>query len=203
MLRRGDGEARPAMIALMQEPGAHLPNAAEALAAARKAVAEGNAIIAAMRQRYRMTGRLRPGPLARQFRPAPKPEPEGPDYFLTDREQDDARGARVMLRLARLVCGSRMAFYRAAGGHLEALRRHRDRAEWAEIIRHECALRPSRAYELMALARGDRTLEALRKSARDRQRKSRDKSTAAKTADRESSMIPREAPQPRDAIGAG
>jgi hypothetical protein len=163
--------------------------AAEIFAAARKAIAEGEAIVAAAKRDYRIT-RTRPSFLARQFRPAPPPEPEGPDYFLSDREQDHARGAVMMLRLARLMHGRRRtAYYRAAGRHLEVLHRHRDRAEWVEIIHHEAALRPSRAYELMALARGDSTVETQREAARNRQRKSRAKSSRPKRTDRESSSL--------------
>jgi hypothetical protein len=163
--------------------------AADAITAARKALAEGEAIVAAARCDYNIT-RTRPGVLARQFRPAPPPEPEGPDYFLSDREQDHARAAVMMLRLARLMHGRRRtAYYRAAGRHLEFLQRDRDRAEWVEIIHHEAALRPSRAYELMALARGDSTVAAQREAARNRKRKSRAKTSQRKSADRESSSL--------------
>ncbi|MBO0715842.1 MAG: hypothetical protein J2P55_00705 [Rhizobiales bacterium] len=162
--------------------------ATEALAAARKALAEGEAIVAAARRDYKIT-RSRPGQLTRQFRPTPKPEPEGPDYFLSDREQDQARAAVTMLRLGRLMRGRATAYYRAAGRYLEALQRDRDRAEWLEIIHHEAGLRASRAYELMALARGDSTVAAQREAARNRKRKSRAKSSQRKSANRESASL--------------
>jgi len=145
--------------------------ATQALEAARKAIAEAEAIVRYARKRYGIVGRAGPGPRTIRFRPAPAPEIEGPDYFLSDRELAEAKAACVMLAIAKL--GGRAAFYRAAGGHLLRLRGDRDRGEWSEILRHECRLSIRRAYELIALARGKQTLDEARAATKARVKKFR------------------------------
>ena len=162
----------------------------EAIDNALKAIAEAEAIVRSARKYYGITRRSGvAGPRMRQFqaRTAPVVD-DGPDYFLTDRELGDAHAARGMLKLAKIT--RRAAFYRAAGLHLARLRGDWPKDTWQEIVHHEAGLRPSRAYQLIALANGKQSVEAQRQSARERKRKSRDKSTPPKTAVVKSPMIP-------------
>ena len=151
---------------------------AAAIIAARKAIGEAEAILAAAREAFGIKERRRAGPLARKFTPAPLPEPVVGDlWMLSDAEQDEVRAAVIMLRLVKLK--RRDAFLRAAGLHLLALRAERDRAEWLDITAHEVGLRQARVYELIGLARG-KSAEKLRQIARERQQKKRAKSKLAK-----------------------
>jgi hypothetical protein len=88
------------------------------------------------------------------------------ELYLDERAFHHIRAVRTMLALARMRSiqhrGAEAAYYRAAGEHLERLRQFRNREEWTEILFYELDLSPSRAYELIALARGSTTLEALR-----------------------------------------
>jgi len=90
-----------------------------------------------------------------------------------------------MLRLARLMRGrSEGAYYRAAGQHLAHLRRRTDRETWIDLVRRECQISPRRAYELMEIAAGTKSLKEQRfakakrvRKARKRQQKSKQNQT--------------------------
>jgi hypothetical protein len=105
---------------------------------------------------------------------APEPEPEEePIDHLTPRERHHVNGVVAMLRLARITAkpGLKRACYRDAGVYLARLRRDRPKAEWAEILREDCGLSVSRAYDLMAVAEGKKRLDQLRAETAARRRK--------------------------------
>jgi len=95
--------------------------------------------------------------------------------MLYDRS-DDIRAVQVCLRLARLMRGrSPGAYYLAVGQHLARLRRRTNRDRWLELVRDGCGLSPRRAYELMEIAAGAKTLAEQRIDAAARARKARRK----------------------------
>jgi hypothetical protein len=151
------------------------------IAEAHAAIAEAHAIVKSARRYYGITGHSHVGPLTRAFqRRAAPPPPTGPDYYLDERELADAHAVVKMLALAKLptMRHRATAYYRAAGLYLARLRSERDRCEFAEITRHECALGLRRAYQLIALAEGrGGTLEQLRAADRARKQKARSSQT--------------------------
>jgi hypothetical protein len=102
------------------------------------------------------------------------------------KEEDDVPSDAV-LTLARRVKtliekGDRAAekaeqFYKSAGIHIKEIKQ-KEPAFWEGIVRHECGLGRSRAYELMAIADGKTTLEKVR----DRSNRSSKISHAKKSA---------------------
>jgi hypothetical protein len=64
-------------------------------------------------------------------------------------------------------------FYVAAGRHLATLRAGRTKTEWEKIVHERCSLRKTRAYELMKLADGTRTVEQTRALRDQRDKKAR------------------------------
>jgi hypothetical protein len=75
----------------------------------------------------------------------------------------NVRAVNVMMLLAkmRLEAGRSPApWYRAAGQHLARLRRGRGKSKWAQLVRDECGIGTSRAFELIALGRGKALAEA-------------------------------------------
>ena len=53
-------------------------------------------------------------------------------------------------------------FYAAAGLHLKALREGKSKAAWEKLIKNKCDLGTSRAYELIAIADGRKTVADVR-----------------------------------------
>jgi hypothetical protein len=80
---------------------------------------------------------------------------------------------RTMLALARVTTkpGLRSAAYRDVGIHLERLRRDRSKVEWVDLVRCSCGLSVSRAYELIAVAKGKTSLDDVRAANAARRRK--------------------------------
>jgi hypothetical protein len=124
--------------------------ASAAIDAARKAIAEGNAIVKRAQETYGL--KEDPGPSRRRWIPPAPPESE-PDYFLSERDRENVHAVTTMMALARATKrpGTRKAAVRAIGQHLERLRDvdGRDCAEWIEILRRECVLGKTRAYEII------------------------------------------------------
>jgi len=90
---------------------------------------------------------------------------------LTIADTENLGAVNVMLALARQRGPhKREPFYKAAGQHLEMLRRGKTVEIWAELCRKHCAIGLSRAYELVELGAGRKTLAELRaaKGASDR-----------------------------------
>jgi len=81
---------------------------------------------------------------------------------LTMADAENIKAACIMLQMARnRQPHKREAFYKAAGQHLEHLRRGKVTEVWAELVRKYCGLGLSRAYELVEIANG-RSLKELR-----------------------------------------
>jgi hypothetical protein len=76
---------------------------------------------------------------------------------LTERDQDNITAIIRMMELARVTekPGLRAAIWRDVAIHLQRLREVEGRsgATWEAIVRKECGLRKSRAYQIMALTR--------------------------------------------------
>jgi len=91
---------------------------------------------------------------------------------LTEADAENAKAASIMLEIARhRQPHKREAFYKAAGQHLEMLRRGKSVEVWAEVVRKHVGLGLARAYELVELGAGRKTLAELRaaKNPADRQ----------------------------------
>jgi hypothetical protein len=116
-------------------------------------VDEGEAILRRTQERYR----LDPHPAeARAERPRLAKskliiEPELPEYVLTAADRVNVAAAVAMMKTAHAAKseGLRKAACCDVGRHLQQLRRHRDQAELATILWHECGLSLPRAYQLM------------------------------------------------------
>jgi len=129
-------------------------------------VDEGEAILRRTQERYR----LDPHPAeARAERPRLAKskliiEPELPEYVLTAADRVNVAAVVAMMKTAHAAKseGLRKAACCDVGRHLQELRRHRDQAELATILWHECGLSLPRAYQLMAIATGTKPLKRLR-----------------------------------------
>jgi hypothetical protein len=140
--------------------------ARQAIAAAKTAADQGEAILRHTQERYRLN--LRTTEAQAECLPKPKliikPDPDLPDYVLTTADRVNVAAIVAMMKTAHAAKseGLRKAAYRDAGHHLQELRHNRDQTELASILWHECALNLPRAYQLMALATGTKRLDQLR-----------------------------------------
>jgi|SRR5690242_4000223 len=140
--------------------------ARQAIAAAKTAADQGEAILRYTQERYRLN--LHPTAAQAERLPKPKliikPEPELPDYVLTAADSVNVAAVVAMMKTAHAAKseGLRKAAYRDIGLHLQELRHNRDQTELASILWHECKLPLPRAYQLMALATGTKRLDQLR-----------------------------------------
>jgi hypothetical protein len=76
-------------------------------------------------------------------------------YPLTEADRYDLKAVETMLALARgRRSEKREPFYKAAGKHLDHLRRGKHTEHFAELCRRYCAIGLARAYELIAIGRG-------------------------------------------------
>jgi hypothetical protein len=138
--------------------------AREAIAAAKTAADQGEAILRHTRERYRLN--LHSEAQA-QCLPKPeviiKPEPELPDYVLTAADRVNVAAVVAMMKTAHAAKseGLRKAAYRDVGLHVQEMRHNRDQTELASILWHECGLNLPRAYQLMVLATGTKRLDQL------------------------------------------
>jgi len=74
---------------------------------------------------------------------------------LTAADTENVTAAITMLAIARgRRPHKREPFYRAAGQHLDMLRRGKHTEVWAEIVRTHVGIGLARAYELVAIAGG-------------------------------------------------
>jgi hypothetical protein len=148
--------------------------ARQAIAAAKTAADQGEAILRHTQERYRLN--LQSEAQAERL-PKPKliikPEPELPDYVLTAADRVNVAAVVAMMKTAQAAKseGLRNAAYRDVGLHLQELRHNRDQTELASILWHECGLNLPRAYQLMALATGIKRLGQLRSEDRAPHRK--------------------------------
>jgi hypothetical protein len=129
--------------------------ARQAIATAKTAADDGEAILRRTQERYRL--KLHPTK-AQAERPKPeliiKPEPELPEYVLTAADRVNVAAVVAMMKTAHAAKseGLRKAAYRDVGLRLQELRHNRDQAELATILWHECRLPLPRAYQFMVLA---------------------------------------------------
>lgn len=142
---------------------ADIPESArQAIEAARKAIAEGEAIVQRTREQLGLKGHGEIGPKERQWRrgefgrpPVAEIKP-GPDYFLSTADRENVQAVITMMAMARVSKrpGTRKAMLYAVGMHLQRLRNAlgRDWIEFAEIVRRECGFGKSYAYKIMHLA---------------------------------------------------
>jgi hypothetical protein len=88
---------------------------------------------------------------------APEPLP------LSEADTENIQAVLIMLGMARgRIAAKREPFYRAAGQHLDMLRRGKLVEHWAEICRTHIGIGLSRAYELVAIGAGRQRLAGLR-----------------------------------------
>jgi hypothetical protein len=108
-------------------------------------------------------------------------------------DADTIAAVRTMLALARvtLKLGLRNAAYRDVGLHLERLRHGRPKVEFVDLVLTCCELSVSRAYELMAIAKGKKSLASTRAAtaARRRQHYSRKSKGSAERPATESGLL--------------
>jgi hypothetical protein len=152
----------------MADIASPLELARQAIAAAKTAADEGEAILRRTQERYRLNLHPAEAQAERPRLPKPKlinkPEPELPEYVLTVADRVNVAAILAMMKTVQAAKseGLRKAAYRDVGFHLQELRHNRDQAELATILWHECGLSLPRAYQLMALATGAKRLEQLR-----------------------------------------
>jgi hypothetical protein len=86
---------------------------------------------------------------------------------------DNIRAVTTMIGLARYTNkrGLKAAAYKAAGLYLERLRNGRTKTEWLDIVTVNCGLSASRAYELMSIAKGTKSIAETRNATAARRRK--------------------------------
>ena len=109
-----------------------------------------------------------------------------------DDEDENAEPSAQVLTLVRRIKaliekGDRATekaeqFYKSAGIHIKEIKEQSE--DWETIIREQCGLGRSRAYELMAIADGRTTLEKVRASTNDRKKVHRAKSDPASVPER-------------------
>jgi hypothetical protein len=87
-----------------------------------------------------------------------------------------ARRVKVLIEKGDKAAEKAEQFYKAAGIHIKEIKEQSD--DWETIVREQCGLGRSRAYELMAIADGKTTLEKVR----DRSNRSSKISHAKKSA---------------------
>jgi len=86
---------------------------------------------------------------------------------LTAADELNVKAVNAMLAIARgRAAHKREPWYKAAGLHLEMLRRGKTTEVWAEIVRKHVGLGLARAYELIELGSGRKTLAELRTAKR-------------------------------------
>ena len=159
----------------MADIASPLDLARQAIAVAKTAADQGEAILRHAQERYRLN--LHPTEAQAERLPEPKliikPEPELPDYVLTAADRVNVAAVVTMMKTAHAAKseGLRKAAYRDVGHHLQELRHNRDQTELASILWHECALNLPRAYHFMALATGTKRLDQLRSEDRAPHRK--------------------------------
>ena len=151
--------------------------ARQAIATAKTAADDGEAILRRTQERYRLNMHPTESQSERPRVPKPEliiqPEPELPQYFLTSVDRVNVAAVVAMMKTAHAAKseGLRKAAYRDVALHLQALRHNRDQAELAIILWHECGLPPPRAYQLMVLATTTKRADQLRSEDRAPHRK--------------------------------
>jgi hypothetical protein len=88
-------------------------------------------------------------------------------------DAENIEAARTMLALARCTAkpGLRNACYRDTGVYLQRLRHDRPKLDFIDLVQTCLPLAASRAYELMAVAKGTRSIAETRKATAARARK--------------------------------
>ena len=88
-------------------------------------------------------------------------------------DADKIEAVRTMLALARVTAkpGLCSAAYRDVGVHLQRLRHDRRKVDFVDLVQTCCGLSASRAYELMAVASGAKSLAEVRRASAARRRK--------------------------------
>jgi len=103
---------------------------------------------------------------------------------LTATDHFNVGAINVMLNIARSRVqrheGNPQPYYKAAGLHLDMLRKGKSKAIWGELVRVHCGLGVSRAYELVRLA-GGMPLAGLRAEAAARKARQRHGRKGART----------------------
>jgi hypothetical protein len=103
---------------------------------------------------------------------------------------------KTMVGLARFTNkrGLKAAAYKAAGLYLERLRIGRTKAEWVDLVQVNCGLSVSRAYELIAVAKGTKSLKDTQVATAARRRKHyarQSKASAEKQAAERLNKVPK------------
>ena len=163
--------------------------ARRAIAAAKTAAEQGEAILRHTQERYRLN--LHPTEAQAERPRLPKPklmikrEPELPEYLLTAADRVNVAAVVAMMKAAHAGKseGLRKAAYRDVGIHIQELRHNRDQTELASILWHECGLPLPRACQLMALATGTKRLDQL--SSEDRAPYGKPKTSSAQATHQE------------------
>jgi hypothetical protein len=135
----------------MADIASPLDLARQAIATAKTAVDEGEAILRRTQERYRLN--LHPAetqakrPRLGKPKLIIKPEPELPEYVLTAADRVNVAAVVAMMKTAHAAKseGLRKASYRDVGLHLQELRHDRDQTELATILWHECGLKSQKS----------------------------------------------------------
>jgi len=83
---------------------------------------------------------------------------------ITEADAENLKAVSVMLIMAKhRQPDKREAFYKAAGQHLEMLHKGKLTEVWAELVRKHIGIGLARAYELVELGAGRKSLADLRR----------------------------------------
>jgi hypothetical protein len=86
-----------------------------------------------------------------------------------------ARRIKALIEKGDKAAEKAEQFYKSAGIHIKEIKQ-KESEHWETIVREQCGLGRSRAYELIAIADGRTTLEKVRAAATERQKVHRAKS---------------------------
>jgi hypothetical protein len=92
------------------------------------------------------------------------------------------RRIKALVEKADRAADKAEQFYKSAGIHIKEIKEQSE--DWETIVREQCGLGRSRAYELMAIADGKVTLEKVRADANERKKVHRTKSDGASVPER-------------------
>ena len=99
----------------------------------------------------------------------------GDDALIPAQVLNLARRIKVLIEKGDKAAEKAEQFYKSAGIHIKEIKQ-KESEHWETIVRDQCGLGRSRAYELMAIADGRTTLEKVRAGANERKKVHRAKS---------------------------
>jgi hypothetical protein len=112
----------------------------DALKVAKRAVAEGEAIVRQAHEYFGLKERRMAGPMERAWQHGQIGKPPPAQQSLTEQDHQNIDAVRAMLALMRLTKKPALkeSAYRDVCIHLQRLKKDRERQEWIAIVQREC-----------------------------------------------------------------